>query len=383
MSSQAGGGFYGRLGVRRVINAASWLTVLGGSLMPDAVVRTMEAASHWFVDMNELNQKAGDVIAEFTRAEAGLVTAGSAAGMLLQAAACMTGTDPAKVHRLPDTSGMKNEIIIHRAHRVNYDHNFRAAGAKLVEIGDSRVTNKWELEDAINENTAAVAFIFGQRQGSALPLPTVVEIAHKRGVPVIVDAAAMLPPPENLTRYVEMGADMVSFSGGKGVMGPQSAGILCARKDLIEAAYVNSAPNSAGIGRAAKVCKEEIAGLITALELFVDTDHQAVTANWRAKCERVVSTLEGIPGLKVEMAEGTPELDEASNLHPRARVLFDTSWKGPREDEVMRQLAEGDPSIRVRPADYSRGIAVDPVNLRDGEEEIVASRLKELLTSGQ
>ena len=383
MSSQAGGGFYRGLGVKRVINAASWLTVFGGSLMPGAVVRAMEDASHWFVDMHDLNRKAGDVIAEFTGAEAGLVTAGSAAGMLLQAAACMTGTDPAKVHRLPDTSGMKNEIIIHRAHRVNYDHNFRAAGAKLVEIGDSRVTNQWELEDAINENTAAVGFIFGQRQGSALPLPTVVEIAHNKGVPVIVDAAAMLPPPENLTRYVEMSADMISFTGGKGVMGPQSAGILCGRKDLIEAAYMNSAPNSAGIGRAAKVCKEEIAGLITALELFVDTDHQAVTVNWRAKCERVVSALQDIPGLKVELAEGTPELDEASNLHPRTQVFFEPSWKGPREDEVIRELAERDPSIRVWPADYSRGIAVHPVNLRDGEEDIVARRLRELLTSGQ
>ena len=293
MMSSAGGEFYQKLGVSRVINAASWVTRLGGSIMPPAVIEAMNDASHWFVDMDELNEKAGEVIARLTGAEAGLVTAGSAAGMLLEASACMTGTDPARAHRLPDTTGMKNQIVIHRAHRVNYDHNFRAAGATLVEIGNTGTTEEWELKDAINEDTAAVAYIFGPRLGNALSLDTVLEISHARGVPVIVDAAAMLPPPENLTRFIEMGADMVSFSGGKGVLGPQSTGILCGRRDLMDAAYMNAAPHSTGIGRAAKVCKEEIAGLVTALEMFVDTDHQAVSAGWLAKCEYVVRSGSG------------------------------------------------------------------------------------------
>ena len=380
MTSQEGGEFYRQLGMKRVINAASWVTVLGGSIMPPAVVDAMVNASRWFVDLNELNRKAGEVIARFTGAEAGLVTAGSAAGMLLEAAACMTGTDPAKVARLPDTTGMKNEIVCHRALRVNYDHNFRASGAKLVEIGNSSRTHEWELEDAINENTAAVAHIFGPNQRTALPLTTVVDIAHSKGVPVIVDAAAMLPPVENLTRYVEMGADMVSFSGGKGVLGPQSTGILCGRKDLIEAAYLNTSPNSLSIGRPAKVCKEEIAGLITALELFVDTDHQAVMASWRAKCEHVVSSLGDIPGLRVELVEAQPELDQFPAAQPRAVITFDKSWQGPKKEEVLRQLEEGDPSIRVRPSDLTTGIDINPVNLQQGEEEIVARRLKEVLT---
>lgn len=160
MTTVDGGEFYQRLGVKRVINAASWITVLGGSIMPPAVVNAMEDASRWFVDMHELNQKAGEVIAKFTGAEAGLV---------LEAAACIAGTDPAKIDKLPDTTGMKNEIIIHRAHRVNYDHNFRAAGGKLVELGNTRTTNEWELEDAINEKTAAVAYVFAPRQGGAIP----------------------------------------------------------------------------------------------------------------------------------------------------------------------------------------------------------------------
>ena len=379
MTSNVGGQFYQRLGVKRVINAASWITVYGGSIMPPSVVRAMDDASHWFVDMHDLNEKAGNVIAKFTGAEAGLVTAGSAAGMVLEAAACMAGTDPAKRNRLPNTTGMKSEIVIHRTHRVNYDHNFRAAGATLVEIGNTGTTREWELEDAIGENTAAVAYIFGPRQGGALPLPKVVEIAHARDVPVIVDAAAMLPPAENLSRFVSEGADMVSFSGGKGVLGPQSTGILAGRADLIEAAYMNGAPNSEGVGRAAKVCKEEIAGLVTALELFVDTDHQAVGASWRAKSQSVVSALQDIPGLRIELAEAEPERDEAATGSARAEIIFEKSWNGPDRETVVQKLIDGDPSIRVGAARDADGIAVIPVNLRDGEEEIVASRLREIL----
>ncbi len=380
MVSEGSGMFYRRLGVRRIINAGSWLTVLGGSIMPPAVIKAMEDASRWFVDMNELNAKAGEVIARLTGAEAGLVTSGSAGGMLLQAAACMTGDDPAKAHRLPETNGMKNEIILHRAHLVNYEHNYRAAGAKQVHIGNVSATHEWELESAFNENTAAVAYIIGPRQGGALPLSRVIDMAHDHGVPVILDAAGMLPPVENLTRFVELGVDMVSFSGGKGILGPQSTGILCGRRDLIEAAYLNSAPNSTSVGRAAKVCKEEIAGLITALELFVDTDHEAVAAGWRVKCRHIVSELQDIPGVRAELREATPEHDEYESNYPRAFVLFDRSWNGPSSVVVMERLKDGDPSIRVREAEFTGGISIIPVALQDGEEEIIAQRLREILT---
>ncbi len=373
----AGGQFYKRLGLTRVINASSWVTVLGGSIMPLAVVNAMEDASKWFVDMHELNDKTGEIIAKLTGAEAGLVTAGSAAGMILQAAACITGTDSSKIDQLPDTTGLKNEIVIHRAHRVNYDHSYRIAGCQLIEIGNSRTTNEWELENAINESTAAVAYIFAPRQGGAIPLPRVAEIAHSRGVPVIVDAAAMLPPPENLHRYIDMGADMVSFSGGKGVMGPQSTGILAGRRDLIEAAVMNGAPNH-GIGRSAKVCKEEVAGLITALEMFVDADHNAIQEKWRSKCEYMMSELQAITGLELELSEARPELDEADRTHPRVLIFFDKAWRGPSESEVVRYLMNGDPSIRVRAASYAGGIAIVPVNLMDGDEEIIVRRIMEI-----
>lgn len=380
MTMDQGGEFYRRLGLKRVINGASWLTMLGGSIMPPPVVKAMEDASRWFVDLYELNRKAGEVIARFTGAEAGMVTAGAAAGMLLEAAACMTGTDPAKVHKLPDTTGMKNEIVIHRAQLVGYVHSFRAAGARIVEIGNASGTQEWELGEAINEKTAAVAYVFSARQGGVIPFSRAVEIAHSRGVPVIVDASAMLPPPENLTRFISMGADMVTFSGGKGIMGPQSTGILAGRKELIEAAMMNAAPNSDAIGRAAKVCKEEIAGIITALEIFVDTDHDAVLAGWRAQCEHIVNALKGISGIRAELAEAQPELDEAASTHPRALIFFDKSWKGPSEKEVVQRLRDGDPSIRVGSAGFTGGIAIHPVCLQKGEEELIARRLREILT---
>lgn len=374
----AGGQFYQRLGMKRVINASSWVTVLGGSIMPLAVVKAMEDASRWFIDMHELHDKTGEIIAKLTGAEAGLVTAGSAAGMILQAAACITGTDSSKIDKLPDTTGLKNEIIIHRAHRVNYDHNYRIAGCKLIEIGNTRTTNEWELEDAINESTVAVAYVFAPRQGGAIPLSRVAEIAHARDIPVIVDAAAMLPPPQNLHRYIDMGADMVSFSGGKGVMGPQSTGILAGRRDLIEAAAMNGAPNNTGIGRSAKVCKEEIVGLITALEMFVDADHNAIQAKWESKCNYMMSELGAISGLKLELSEACPMLDEADRTHPRVLIYFDEAWAGPSESEVVRHLMDGDPSIRVRAASYVGGIAIVPVNLMDGDEEIIVRRIKEI-----
>ena len=372
--------FYNRLGVKRIINAASWITVYGGSLMPPAVVEAMNEASRWFIDLHELNEKAGEVIARLTGAEAGLVTAGSAAGMVLESAACIAGTDPARIWQLPDTTGMKDEIVIHRAHRVNYDHSFRVTGAKLVEIGNTGTTHEWELEAAINEDTAAVAYVFGPRPGGALPLPRVVEIAHERDVPVIVDAAAMLPPPENLSKFIEQGADLVSFSGGKGVLGPQSTGILAGRADLIEAAYANSAPNSESIGRAAKVCKEEIAGLVTALELFVDTDFDAVQANWRGKSVHVVERLQDIDGLTVELLEARPELNEPDNNTARAHVQLSPAWNGPSIIEIVQMLEDGDPGIRIRESRIDDSFSFIPVNVRDGEEEIVANRLREILT---
>ena len=372
--------FYNRLGVKRVINGHSWLTILGGSLMAEPVKQAMEEASQWFVDMHDFNRKAGSVIAEFCGADAGLVTAGSASGMMLEAAACITGTDPAKIDALPHTAGLKNEIVIHRGHRVSYDHAFRSAGATLVEIGKPGVTHEWELEAAINENTAAVAYIFGPPQRGVIPLPRAAEIAHARGVPLIVDAAAMLPPPENLTKYLRHGADMVSFSGGKGVMGPQSSGILAGRADLMEAAYLNASPN-AGIGRNAKVCKEEIAGLVTALQLFVDTDFDAVYASWSGMAKAIVDGLDGVPGISTEVVRADHTVEEARFVCDRALIKLDRVLDGWDVSKLNEELREGDPSIALWPNSFDNSVEVYPVTLREGEPEIIADRIREILTS--
>src|SRR5204862_440125 len=198
-------------------------------------------------------------------ARGGVVTAGARAGVILQAAACIAGDDPAKITRLPDTRGMRNEIVMQRAHRFAYDQAYRVAGGVLVEIGLARRTQPFELETAIDERTAAVAYLvspFTSPPG-VLTLEQVIALAHARGVPVIVDAASMLPPRENLTKFLRLGADLVSFSGGKGIRGPQSTGIVAGRRDLVRAVALNASPNQA-LGRAAKTSKEEICGLVVA-----------------------------------------------------------------------------------------------------------------------
>ena len=343
--------------------------------MPAEVVEAMVDASHMHIHLDEFNAKAGEEIARLTGAEAGLVTAGASAGMLLQAAAVMAGGDPANVRSLPDTTGMKNEIVIHRAHRVGEDRNYLAAGAKFVEIGNSAMAHEWELEAAITENTAAVAYVFGPPRRGAVSLSRTVEIAHARGVPVIVDAAAMLPPPENLKRYVDMGADMVTFSGGKGLRGPQSTGILCGTRELIEAAYESSSPNEWGVARAAKVCKEEIAGLIVALNLTAAMDYEATVAGWRAQCQHIVTVLQDIPGLRVEVTEAAPEKEEAGSAYPDATIMFEPSWTGPDEAQITQALESGYPPIYVGSAGPYGGLAVAPVGLLEGDAEIVADRL--------
>ena len=370
--------FYDSIGVKRVINGASWLTKLGGSIMPDPVIKTMEEASKWFVDMDELNQKAGEFIARITGAEAGLVTAGAASGMVLEAAACIAGSDPFKINQLPDTNGMKNEIILDKGHLVAYHHSFRAAGAKIVEIGGVGNAQEWELEHSINSQTASIAYIFSPTHHGALPLDRVIEIAHSKEIPVIVDASAMLPPQENLHKFISMGADMVTFSGGKGIRGPQSTGILCGKKELIESAYLNGPPHANGICRSAKVCKEEIAGLITALKLFIDTDFDQVMDNWETQCNFIIESLSEIPGVDARLENADPRILSADTTHPRAIIDFGETWSGLAGEDLINRLSTGDTSIHVSPSEKN-GITIHPVNLQIGGEKIIVEKLRELL----
>ena len=365
---------YTNLGVMPIINAAGSVTRYGGTKTRPEVMEVMADAASVLVELGELNEKAGEVIARLTGAEAGLVCSGAAGGLLLQAAACIAGSDPVKMQRLPNSQGMKNEIIIQNMHRFHYDQAYRAAGGKLVEIGHSKGVAAWELEGAINENTAAVAYLFAPfTSRRALSLEEVCRIAHQHGVPVIVDGASTLPPRVNLHRYLEDGADMVIFSGGKGVRGPQGTGILCGRKDLIQAATANASPNQS-LGRPMKVAKEEVVGLVTALEMFVREDEDAEMDHYRSLVQPVVDALAEVPGLEVSL-----EHDDFDYLLPTALMRFTKAWRGPTRDQVAGALQNGDLPIYLHQLGNPDELAVDPLNLTEDEVTTVINRLREEL----
>ena len=371
---------YEKLGVRPVIHGAGTTTRYGGSLMRPEIIEAMREAAQALVNIDELNEAAGAAIARMLGAEAALVTAGSTAGLVLQAAACIAGDDPSRIAQLPDTTGMKNEFVIQRAHRFSYDQAFRVPGGVLVEIGLARRTAPYELERAIGPRTAGVVHLvspFTSPPG-ALSFEEVSRIAHRRGVPVLVDAASMLPPRDNLFRYLREGADLVVFSGGKGIRGPQSTGILAGRRELVRAAALNASPNQA-IGRAAKTSKEEIVGLVTALELFLAEDEKAETERYREMCASIVGALQDLPDLRAVV-----EQDPVNRVLPHAVVYFEPTWTGPSGHAVQVALAQGRPHIYVQQGAHQGGyfeeIAVDPINLQPGDAEIVAARLREELT---
>jgi uncharacterized pyridoxal phosphate-dependent enzyme len=222
---------YARLGVRKLINAEGTVTALGGCRMEPEVIAAMAEACRHFVDLDELLTKSGAYVAELIGVEAALITAGASAGLALGTAACIAGDDPVHVQRLPDTQGLPNRVAVHRCHRNGYDQAVRQAGAELVEFGWIKETYRWQLEAAIDGHTAAVAYFVEFSESGSLPLDVVIKIAHDRGVPVIVDAAAELPPIQNLHRFTDMGADLVVFSGGKDMKGPQSSGLVMGRRD--------------------------------------------------------------------------------------------------------------------------------------------------------
>ena len=372
--SLSGEEMYRSLGVRRIINASGTTTMWGGAKLRPEAAEAMRKTATVMVNLAELNKAAGKVLAEICGAEAGLVVSGSAGGLVMQAAAVIAGGDPANMVRLPDTTGMKDEIIIHRSHRFSYDQLYRAAGAKFVEIGDGRRCYPWQLEAAFTEKTAAVAYLVAQFVSRrAIPLPQVCEIAHARGVPVIVDAASTLPPRDNLRRFIREGADLVILSGGKGVRGPQGTGILVGRADLIEAAAANAAPN-AFLGRSMKVAKEEIIGLVTALRVFDQEDEAAETARYLKMAQQVVDALIEVPGLRV-----SAQHDPINYFVPTALIEFTPAWNGPSRDDVLQAMAAGDPAIHLHQLGDPDELGVDPINLDEEELETVIARLREEL----
>jgi uncharacterized pyridoxal phosphate-dependent enzyme len=365
------------LGVRPVINAWGTVTVMGGSTMPEAVLAAMAEAGRHYVPLLELEEAAGKYVARRLGVEAAFVCSGAAAGMALAAAACMAGTDPYYRAQLPKTDGLKNEIVVFRTMRSNYDQGFRVAGARLVEIGMPKKTEVWELERAIGPATAAVGYIIEHEHLGALPLETVLQIAHAKKVPVIVDAAAEIPPLENLTKFTRMGADLVIFSGGKDLRGPQSSGLIMGRADLIQACAFHSAPNHS-LGRGMKVGKEEIVGLLTALDLYLSQDFEAEMAQWETQVAHIVGALAGIAGLTPHRVfPGEPGIQPV--WIPRAYIDYDSTLTTRTPLELKEKLLQGDPRIVVGTS--ATGIVVNPQMLEQGQERIVATCIRDMFSS--
>ena len=372
---------YRELGLEPIINAAGTLTKLGGSLMPAEVVQAMVDASHDFVDMGELHLAAGRRIANLVGVEAAHVCAGATAGIALMAAACMTGSDRDKIDRLPDSTGMKSQFLVQRSHRQPYERAIRHAGGKVIEVG----VDASQLEQALaGGEVAGVFHTFAWfLREKALPLTEVAELAHERDVPVIVDAAAEVPPVENLWRFVKEGADLVAFSGGKAIRGPQSTGFVVGGADLVEACRLNDNPFDA-VGRSMKVCKEEIAGLVKALELYVEQDEAQQNLTWDRRVARMLDILSGLPGVRAvrQLPYGVGQ------QIPHVAVTWDEHALAIGPGELVETLLGGRPRIAVqlvRPTHYG-GIAFDhaqvrmhPHTLREGEEVIVAERVRALL----
>ena len=363
---------YARFGVTPVINAGGTHTTHGGSMMRPEVREAMSLAAESFVDLLELKRATGRFVAEITGAEAGMICSGAAGGLVLATAAVMSGTDPEKIAQLPNSTGMKNEILMQRNNPSGYTKCHEYAGATLTYAGNESGATQDQLADAITDDTAAIlhTFAYGPAR-PGLTLPETVEVARnaRNPLPVIVDGAAMLPPKENLTKYISEGADLVTFSGGKYIGGPQSAGLLAGRAELVEAALLNSGPGMA-VGRPQKVGREELIGMATALQLFVESDDEARTDAMQRRAQHISDRLQGIPGITASV-----ELDYLQFHVPNCVIRFDSADEA---DRVWEGMHEGNPRVYI--ARISGGLTANAVNILDGQEEAVAQRLVEELT---
>ncbi len=370
---------YEELGVRILINASGPETKVGGSLMPPDVLEAMAEAAKAFVDMDELLEKAGERIAQLTRTPAAFVTSGAAAGLAVTTAACMAGADPVKAKQLPDTTGMKNEVVMLRTHRIHYDQAVRMTGARIVEGGFADWSSIEDVEPFVRENTAAILYVAKAENASgSVPLRQVIELGKRKEVPVIVDGADELPPASNLHRFTDMGADLVLFSGGKDLCGPQASGLVLGRRDLIRACAVNGSPNY-GIGRPMKVAKEIVVGLVKAVELYVRQDFEIEMRVWKNQRDYVVENLSGLPcvttGPVQYIAPGSP----GSFYLPAAYVNLDEVKLGITMGEVVQKLRGGNPRISV--GQSPTGIIIRAHMLKEGDENTVVARLREIIES--
>lgn len=359
--------FFNELGLRTTINAKGTYTNLTGSLMPPEVREAWEYGARYYVDLNELQDKAGQRIAELCRSESAIVTAGAASALTLGTAATITGTDEEKIEQLPNLPGPRPEVIIQESHRFSYDHAVRNTGVKLVEV-----VGRQELEEAVNENTVMMLFLNKNNPDGEIEHEEFVELGQKHEVPTFNDCAADVPPVENLWKYNEMGFDLVTFSGGKGLRGPQSAGLLFGREDLIEAAKLQHVPHADTIGRGMKVNKEEILAMLVAVERYLELDHEEQWGRWKAQVQQIRESVEAVPGVETEYY-----VPEIANHVPTLDIWWDQERIGMAPSEAQTRLREGHPSIEVGGGDEK--ITVATWMMRPEEVRFVGQRIRKVL----
>ena len=362
------------LGVVPIINAGGPNTKHSGSRPRPETLEAMREVSSSFVQMEEMLIAAGEEIARLLGVEAATVTSGASGGLVVQAAAAIARDDPELIARLPMADGIPNELIIQRRQRFVYDHLYLGAGARLVEVGSAEGCDLDEVIGAISEKTAGVIHLESPfKNRGAVPLPDLVEAANERGLPVLCDAASMLPPRANLTKFVNQGADLVSFSGGKGIRGPQSTGILLGNATWVEYARLNNAPYATA-ARGQKVSREEIAGILAALRTFVGEDEEAETQNYKRQMEFVVDLVAEVPGVRAVVEH------DYDHYIPHAVIYFTPNWKGPDMETVRDILMAGNPRVYVSPTfGPDPGIQFDALNIQEGELEIAADCVRRTL----
>ena len=367
--ASGGRDYFKELGVTPFINAAGTYTTLTASLMPPEVMAAMQFASRQYVNLIKLQDGVGARIAELLECESAMVTSGAAGALTVGTAACITGTDQEKILRIPDLSGMKSEALIQKSHRYGYDHAVRSCGVKMIEIETEE-----NLDRAVNGKTAMMLFFNDAEPRGRVDAAGWVRLGKKHGVPTFNDASADVPPVTNLKKYTKMGFDLVTFSGGKGLCGPQSAGLLLGRKDLIEAARLNTSPYSDSLARGMKVNKEEMVGMLVALELYLKRDHEAEWKEWERRID-VISKTAG----KVKTVTSEVYVPPIANHVPHLRLKWDQSQVKVAPPDVAKQLREGEPSIEVNPGTDKDSLMIGVWMLQPGEAEIVAKRLSAVL----
>src|SRR5262245_26193460 len=374
----AGRDYFKELNVRPFINGAGTFTTLTASLMWPEVVDAMIYASKQFVPLNDLHDGVGKHIAELIGCEAAMVTSGAAAALTVGTAACLTGKNQEFIKRIPDLSGMKSEVIIQKSHRYGYDHAVRNCGIKMIEVESEE-----DLEKAVNERTAMMLFFNDADPRGKIKIAEFVALGKKHKIPTFNDAAADVPPTENLSKYTKLGFDRVTYSGGKGMRGPQSAGLLLGRQDLIEAARLNCSPNSDSVGRGMKVNKEEMLGMMVAVEIYLKRDAEAEWKEWDRRAKLITGGLSKVAAIKTEI-----HVPPIANHVPTVRLTWEKAALPLTADEARKQLREGKPSIEIAPGSSpakaeTQEIGVGVWQMQPGEAEIVARRLQEVFNGNK